>query len=273
MRAHPLNPMTESSVVRLLAAQTSRPVGLVDHRVVAGGPAPIRARLDELRRDGVRHAVVDAADERDLDAIAGAVVDEPIVTGASALAAAIARRTRRAARAGPATRRIDLAGAGAILAGSASRATRRQIERFARTHPTIEIDPAAALADSRLAERIVAEAARHLDRPVLAAAAAPRGEPTRSAGAAVERVLGDVARGLVELGVRRLVVAGGETSGSVVGALGLERLEVGTEIDPGVPVVVAPAVEGRPAIGLVLKSGNFGSDDFFERALAALAGG
>jgi uncharacterized protein YgbK (DUF1537 family) len=273
MRSHPLNPMTESSVVRLLAAQTSRPVGLVDHRVVAGGAAAIRRRLGELRTAGVRHAVADASDEGDLDAIAEAIVDEPLVSGASALAGAIARRAARAPRPRPQTGLADLGGTpGAVLAGSASRATRAQVARFAATHATLVVDPAAALADRGLAERIVAEASRILEGgPVLVAAAAPREEPAPTAGAAIERVLGDVASRLVQRGVRRLVVAGGETSGSVVAALGLDRLEIGREIDPGVPVVVAPGAEGRPAIGLVLKSGNFGGDDFFERALGALA--
>jgi uncharacterized protein YgbK (DUF1537 family) len=276
MRAHPLNPMTESSVVQLLAAQTSRPVGLVDRRVVAAGSAAIRVSLDELRREGVRHAVVDAADERDLDAIAGAVALDRLVTGGSALAGAIARvglaPTRRSA---PASRGWNLAGTpAAVLAGSASHATRTQVEAFRRTNPILEIDPAEAVADDGLPNRLADTAVALLgDGPVLVAAVPPAGEPSGRVGSAIERTLAAVAQRLVDDGVRRLVVAGGETSGAVVGALGLDRLEVGREIDPGVPVVVAPEAGGRPAIGLVLKSGNFGSDDFFARALAALGGG
>jgi uncharacterized protein YgbK (DUF1537 family) len=275
MRTHPLNPMTESSVVRLLQAQTPRPVGLVDRQVVARGPSAIRDRLQELRDEGIRHAVADAAVTADLDAIAAAVRDAVLVTGASALAGALVRQNReRVGMRGRARRGGERWTRSAVIAGSASDATRAQVAAVRQTAPAHEIAASEAIRDPDLPDTVVAWAAERLaDGPVVIAAAPPEAVVAPEAGRAIERVLGEVARGLVAAGVRRLVVAGGETSGAVIEALGIHELDVGPEMDPGVPVVTAAAVAGRPELRLALKSGNFGSVDFFERALRALESG
>jgi uncharacterized protein YgbK (DUF1537 family) len=281
MRTHPLNPMTESSLVRLLEAQATRRVGLVDRVTVAAGPGAIRTRLDVLAADGVRHAIVDALDDADVARIADAVADDRLVTGASALAAAIGARLRargdlpaRGNEAQTALRAI--AGRAAVLAGSCSAATIAQVEVFAARHPAYRIDPAAAVNDPGLAEAVAAWAAdQPRDEPVLVYTSAESATVARTAetlgpraGIAIERALGAIAARLVNAGVARLVVAGGETSGAVIAALGIRYLEVGAEIDPGVPVVRA---DDPTRLALALKSGNFGSADFFDRAIAAMA--
>ncbi|HET9456325.1 MAG TPA: 3-oxo-tetronate kinase [Candidatus Limnocylindrales bacterium] len=275
MRHHPLNPMTDSSVVRLLAAQATGSVGLVPYAIVEAGPGAIRDALEALAKAGTRHAVADALDEGHLASIAEAVVDAPLVTGGSALAAAIGAVLRErddVRRAEPPTAPGRADGRSAVIAGSCSAATLGQVAAMAARRPALTIDAEAAARGEDVAAAALDWAARRLpDGPVLISTSAPphavesfRATHGPDGGAAIERQLATIACGLVELGVRRLVVAGGETSGAVVEALGVRQLDVGREIEPGVPWVVArEPVE----IGLVLKSGNFGSVDFFARAL------
>ena len=278
MRHHPLNPMTDSSVVRLLAAQATGPVGLVPYPTIEAGTGAIRDALEALGRAGHRHAVADALDDGHLAAIAGAVVDAPLVTGGSALAAAIgaALRERGEVRpADPPTRSGRADGRSAVIAGSCSAATLGQVAAMAARRPALTIDAEAAARGEDVTAAALEWAARRLpDGPVLISASAPpaavegfRATHGPAGGAAIEHQLAAIACGLVELGVRRLVVAGGETSGAVVEGLRLRELEVGREIEPGVPWVLA---RDPVEIGLVLKSGNFGSVDFFARALEAV---
>jgi 3-dehydrotetronate 4-kinase len=281
MRHHPLNPMVDSNLVRLLGAQTTRPVGLVAHERVRNGSSGIRRRLDTLARTGTRHAIVDATDDADLAAIAQAVIDDRLVTGASSLAGAMAARLSHAGSGtsgAPSMVETDVRPAmpAAVIAGSCSAATLRQIEVFSARHATLTIDPVQAAQRPGLVGTVLSWAAEHLPRgPILIATSAPPEAVARVAGAlgpdagpAIERMLGAIAAGLVEAGVGRMVVAGGETSGAVVEALGLRSLEVGAQIEPGVPIVTAR--DPQP-LRLALKSGNFGSDDFFEIALGAMA--
>jgi uncharacterized protein YgbK (DUF1537 family) len=281
MRHHPLNPMADSNLVRLLGAQTTRPVGLVGHETVRNGSPAIRRQLDTLAGTGIGHAIVDATDDADLAAIAGAVIDDRLVTGASGLAGAMAARLSDAGAATSGAQPLDEPGRrsatrAAVIAGSCSAATLRQIEAFSARHATLTIDPVQAAQRPGLVGTVLSWALEHLPRgPILIATSGPpeavarvAGELGPDAGAAIERMLGAIAAGLVEVGVGRVVVAGGETSGAVVEALGLRSLEVGVEIEPGVPIVTAR--DPRP-LRLALKSGNFGSDDFFDIALDAMA--
>ncbi|HET7472705.1 MAG TPA: 3-oxo-tetronate kinase [Candidatus Limnocylindrales bacterium] len=285
MRHHPLNPMTESDLVLLLGAQATGPVGLVPRETVMQGPSAIRGALDALERRGARHAIVDAVDDADLRSIAAAVCDAALVTGGSALAAAIAAELRGrgaveavgASDGDPAAAPAPPGPLAAVVAGSCSAATLRQIDVFAVDHPVLRIDPRRAVADPALpAEAVAWAAARLRDGPVLIAASAEPSAVAAAAalgpdvGATLERVLAEIAAGLVDHGVGRLVVAGGETSGAVIAHLGVRRLRVGPEIEPGVPAV---STSDPVALRLALKSGNFGSDDFFEVALAALGSG
>jgi len=278
MRDHPLTPMNDSNLVRVLQAQARSLVGMVAWRDVANGSAAIRARFDALRQRGVRLAIVDAITEADLRVIGEACADHPLVTAGSGVAIGLPQNFRRAGLLpdhADAARLPRVEGPAAILSGSCSTATNAQVTHWIDAgRPAFRIDPVEANADVDLAARLV-EAAR----PILASAPAlfyATASPDRvrevqaelgveRASAVVEATLARIARLLVEeAGVPRLVVAGGETAGAVVQALGISALRIGPQIEPGVPWTFT---EGRQRILLALKSGNFGSVDFFDRAL------
>ncbi|MFI6874017.1 3-oxo-tetronate kinase [Streptomyces sp. NPDC050400] len=278
MRHHPLTPMTDSNLVSVLGAQTARTVGLIDHRAVADGPDAILARAGELRADGVGIAVVDGVSNDDLVRLGAAVAGLPLVTAGSGLAIGLPANwgispTPAAAELPPPT------GRRAILSGSVSTATNGQVQAFLRTgRPAFPVDPLRVAAGDDVAGEAVAFAARQpADEPVLVySTASPdtvRAVQARlgaaEAGDLVERTLARVARGLVEHGVRQLVVAGGETSGAVVQALGITGLRIGPQIDPGVPWCAAVLPGGEP-LHIALKSGNFGGPDFFTASFALL---
>jgi uncharacterized protein YgbK (DUF1537 family) len=277
MRDHPLTPMTDANLVRVLQAQSRARVGLVRHDVVARGAAAVRERFDALRAEGVRLAVADAIDDDDLRVLALACADLPLVTAGSGVAlglpAAYAARGWLRPDAQAATLQ-DVGGQGAVVSGSCSSATRAQVETWLQTgQPAFKVDAGALAAGAPLAALAVSWARERLPQgPVLVYATAEPAEVAQvqqrlgveRAGALVEQCLAEVATGLVDAGVRRLVVAGGETSGAVVQALGVRQLRIGGTIDPGVPWTQA---EGRPLL-LALKSGNFGGIRFFEKALA-----
>jgi uncharacterized protein YgbK (DUF1537 family) len=279
MKDHPLTPMTDANLVRVLQAQTRRKVGLVRYDTLAQGPAALRERIAALRKDGVGIAIVDALGERDLDCIAEGCADLPLVTAGSGVGLGIslhharAGRLRHAASAGALPR---IPGHAAILSGSCSVATNGQVTHWMRSHPGFRIDPLRLAAGQAVAQEALAWAQPRLPAgPVLIYAtaapdevkAAQRELGAERAGALVEQALADVAKALVKAGVRKLVVAGGETAGAVVGALGLRSLRIGPQIDPGVPWT--ESLDAEP-VALALKSGNFGSADFFSKALAQL---
>ena len=279
MRDHPLTPMRDPSLIRVLAAQTSRPVGLVPLAAVSAGPAAIRAEFDRLERAGCAHAIVDAVTDADLHRLGEAAADLALITGGSGLALGLPANFRRQGllpeRGEDAAVSAALDGAAAVLSGSCSVATLAQNAYMAARRPSFRLDPLAlADGDGQIAQALD-WAAGHLGKaPILiSASAAP--EAVRAAqdllgreraGALVEDALARIARGLVECGVRRLVVAGGESSGAVVQALGVTALRIGRQIDPGVPWTVASG--GGTRLALALKSGNFGGEDFFLRAFA-----
>lgn len=276
MQNHPLNPMTDADLVRVLARQTSRPVGLVDYRVVHQGPDAVRARLDALAEAGTRHAIVDAVNEADLMTIGTACADLDLITGGSGVAMGLPENFRRQgllADVGDAGALPAIGGPGAVLSGSCSRATLAQIAVFQRDHDSFQVDPL-ALADGQdvAAQALDWASGRLANEPVLIyASAAPDAVGAvqqklgrAQAGELVERAMAAIGKGLIDKGVRRLVVAGGETSGAVVGALGVTALRIGPVIDPGVPATVTL---DQPQIALALKSGNFGAEDFFAKAL------
>jgi uncharacterized protein YgbK (DUF1537 family) len=280
MRHHPLTPMTDSNLVSVLRAQTGRPVGLVDHTVVAGGGDAVRSRFDELRKEGVGVAIVDAVSNDDLVRLGEAVRDLPLVTAGSGLAIGLPANwgfepCAAAAQLPPAD------GLAAVVSGSVSDATNGQVLEFLRTgRPAYSVDPLRIAAGEDVAGQALAFADAHLaDGPVLVysteapdAVRAVQGRlGAAEAGELVERTLARVARGLVDRGVRRLVVAGGETSGAVVQALGITRLRIGPQIAPGVPWCAAK-LPGGDTLHITLKSGNFGGPDFFTDALALLDG-
>ena len=250
MKDHPLTPMRDSNLVRVLAAQTRRKVSLVPCEVMEAGASAVRAKLEEL--DGF--AILDAVRDEHLVAAGQACRDMKLTTGGAGLAMGIARALgveRTSASALP-----QVAGAAVVLAGSCSQATLRQIAAF--RGPSFRIQP----------ERIDVDAAvrfatQNGDHPLIYASAPPEGI-VPGKGEAIEHAFRHIARELARKGVRKFVVAGGETSGAVVEALGVRALAIGPEIDPGVPWTAAQG--GEPYL-LALKSGNFGGPDFFAKAL------
>ena len=277
MERHPLTPMTDPDIRRWLARQVGGPVAHVAHATVTQGPAAIRAAL--LRAEAVL-AVVDALSEADLRAIGEAAADAPLVTGGSGVALGLPANFRRAGlplEGGSAF--TPARGAALVLSGSCSAATRAQVARYAGHHPALEIDVDALMAGAPVAAEAAAFAQTHADAaPLIYSSAVPERVAAAQArhgreasAAAVEALFGTLARDAVARGVSRIVAAGGETSGAVVSALDVRALDVGPEIDPGVPVL-STAAGGGEGLALALKSGNFGDADFLERAVRMLAG-
>ena len=276
MRQHPLTPMTDANLVRVMRSQCRREqVGLIDHRVVAAGAAAVRARIAGLRTEGCAFGIADAVGDDDLRTLAAAVREAKLVVAGSGLAIGIpvlhGLTPNAQASQLPAPR-----GARAIVSGSCSAATNAQVAAFiAGGGAAFAIDPLRIAAGEDLAAQALDWARPRLGAaPLLvyatADAAAVREVQSRlgaaQAGALVEDTLARVTEGLVLAGVGQLLVAGGETSGACVQRLGITRLRIGPQIDPGVPWCHA----GVQNLHLALKSGNFGGNDFFTRAFMLL---
>jgi uncharacterized protein YgbK (DUF1537 family) len=275
MENHPLTPMTDANLVRVLGRQTDGAVGLVPFTTVEQGAAATRQAMMRLAEQGRRYAIVDAVTDQHLLAIGEAAAQHALITGGSGVAMGLPENFRRAgllpAR-GDAASLPPMQGMAAVVAGSCSRATLGQIG-LARDHvPVLELDalatPDAAALTAQALEWVAGKLA--VDRPVVIAASAPPEKVAAlqaklgrdAAGALIETAMAAIAEGLIARGVGRLVVAGGETSGAVVQRLGVTALRIGPEIDPGVPWTFA---EPR-GLHLALKSGNFGARDFFLKA-------
>jgi uncharacterized protein YgbK (DUF1537 family) len=270
MRQHPINPMTDSNLIRLLSAQANGRVGSVPLNLVRQGPSAMTKRLNQLLRTGVRHAIVDAVNHDDLAVAARAGAHLKISAGATGLGEAIASLDPLDSF------RPDLElpdSPTAVLAGSCSETTLRQLRTVSASATIYQIEPERFPAQQEMLEDALGWAGEQLERglPVVIAsstAAAGDAPNARSVGAQIEALLGAIAKGLHRLGIRRFVIAGGESSGAVMKALRIKSLIVGPRIDPGVPVVLSPPPD---PVALILKSGNFGRDDLlidpFGRAL------
>lgn len=258
LRWHPLNPMTDSNLVRHLQRQTGRRVGLITLETVRIGPQAVQEEFTRLQSEGVAIALVDAIEDCDLSVIGEACAGLRLVTGGSGLGAALAR-TWTGTRAQTATPPAATARPTLILSGSCARQTLRQVERLPRE--PLRLDPR-----QMQLEELVAEARRRMEREGLAAIVSSAGPEHQTPGAqqSVEAAFAQLAR---ELPAEQVIVAGGETSGAVVEALGISAVEITGMIDPGVPSLLA--IGGRP-LRLALKSGNFGRDDFFAAAIQHL---
>ena len=279
MRNHPLTPMTDANLVRVLQRQSTAKVGLIDHRAVRAGATQIRERMAELQAQGVALAIVDAVSDDDLMTMGRAFADLPLLVAGSGVAIGLAQN-HGVVPGDRAARLPETSGAAAIVSGSCSSASNAQVRHFLEGGGNgYAIDPLKAAAGEDVVAAALAWARPRLGTsPLLVyATAEPEGVQAvqqrlgaARAGELVERTLAEIARGLVELGVRRLVIAGGETSGACVQALGIDRLRIGEQIDPGVPWCLA-ASSAAPGAGLhiALKSGNFGTVDFFTKAFAA----
>jgi 3-dehydrotetronate 4-kinase len=277
MRNHPLTPMTDANLVRVLGRQSRHAVGLVPWEKVGAGDTAILEALAALAAQGMRHAVVDAVRDEDLFALGAACRKQRLLVGGAGLALGLPQNFRQAnllPDQADADALGKVGGAAAVLAGSCSEATRAQVADMAGRHLTVVIDPLTADDPAALAEAALGKVAGALYRgeTVLfyssadpaAVALIQQRLGLEHAATLVEQTFAHLAKALVAHNVRRLVVAGGETSGAVVGALGVKALAIGPQIDPGVPWT---RVLGPQPLLLALKSGNFGRTDFFTRAL------
>lgn len=278
MKDHPLNPMRDSSLPRLMTSQCGKRVGLVPFETISAGVEATTQAFEALRRDGVSYVVADALTDDDLITIGTASADHRLITGGSGVALGLPDNFRRLGRLGEpqASMRPQIDGRSAVLAGSCSEATRGQIAKALLSWPGKKIDVGRIAAGTSVTKEIL-QWSGEMDKatPILIYASADPDEVATNqeefgaaiSGEMVERVMGEIALGLVEQGVRRLIVAGGETSGAVVSALDIKSLRIGPEIDPGVPWT---ETLDEPRLALALKSGNFGGVDFFDRALGML---
>ena len=285
MQHHPLTPMLDANLVRVLQAQTRRVVGLIDYSVVTKGSSAVLERIAQLKAAGVGMAIVDAVSNDDLMRLGPALKGMPLVTAGSGVAIGLGQNFGIS----PSPRSSQLpaaTGLQALVSGSCSLATNRQVLAFINTGlPAHALDPLRMAAGFDVAAEALAWAEPRLKNgPVLVYSSADSSAVkavqlqlgAEAAGALVERTLAAIAQGLVALGVRQLVVAGGETSGACVQAMGITRMQIGPQIAPGVPwcfAMLPPDSRGSPTEGLhlTLKSGNFGADDFFTKAFTMLA--
>jgi 3-dehydrotetronate 4-kinase len=280
MRDHPLTPMRDANLVRVLQAQSQSKVGLLDSSVVRQGPAAIQLGLAELRAQGVRIAIVDAIDNEDLQALGQAVATLPLVTAGSGLALGLPPNFGVTPSA-VGNRLPPASGYRAVVSGSCSVATNAQVADFLeRGYAAYRLDPERLLNGEPVVEEALHWASTALgEKPVLvySTASVDQVQQTQSqggvqqAGALLETALARIACGLVALGVRQLLVAGGETSGACAKALNVHTMEVGPAVAPGVPWCFVPSAPDRPALHLLLKSGNFGAVDIFSAGFEVIA--
>jgi uncharacterized protein YgbK (DUF1537 family) len=284
MRNHPLTPMTDANLVRVLQAQSRRKVGLVAHDVVAQGPQAIRMRFAALQAEGFQIAVLDAISNDDLLRIGLALAGMPLVTAGSGIAIGLPQNWQASGVLAKGTKTDVLppaCGLRAVVSGSCSLATNAQVAHFRRAGlPGFAVDPLAIAAGEDVVGQALAWAGSWLAEGSVLVYATAEPDAVKAvqaqlgvarAGEIVEQALSRIAVGLVERGVRQLVVAGGETSGAVVQALGVQQMTIGPQIDPGVPWTAAfsPVCPGE-VVHVALKSGNFGAVDFFTKAFEQL---
>ncbi|GHE22104.1 3-oxo-tetronate kinase [Halomonas urumqiensis] len=284
MQYHPLTPMTDADLVRVLSSQTSHRVGLASRATLTQGAEATDQHFQVLAEQGVRHVICDTLDEQDLEVLAEATAEWPLVTGGSGLGLALPAQYRRLGwleKVAEPGRLAPSSGSALVLSGSCSRATLGQVDHFLEHHPGFALDPLLlAEGEGHLAEALAFSREQLAQGgPVLVYASA---DPERvkaaqaalgveRAGQLVEASLGTLAITLVSEGVGRLLVAGGESSGAVVSALGIEMMRIGEQIDPGVPWTQATLAGREAPLSLALKSGNFGGRDFFTRAFEVLS--
>ena len=275
MKDHPLTPMRDSNLMRLLEPQVTKPVGLASRLTIAQGVEALQERLHHLETEGIAHVIVDAVADQDLNIIAQACRDMPLITGGSALAMPLPDLYKAdgvLAEDAPQMVIPEIDDAAIVLSGSCSAMTRQQVAAFKPDHPSYQLSPQSLMTDG--VDDVIAwlKSQDMTTTPMIYATAEPEDVQmaqdqfgTAQAGAMVENAMAQLAETAFDLGYRRFVVAGGETSGAVAQALGITSVTIGPEITPGVPWVYAEK-EGQP-FQLALKSGNFGQDNFFTDAL------
>lgn len=279
MKDHPLTPMTDSNLVSTLSRQTSQKVGLVEYTNISGGPSEIKKAFNQLQKEDVAIAVTDVLNDEHLYFLGEAVKDFKLITGGSGIALGLPSQLKSQENHKEETtvhKLPEVLGKELILSGSCSEMTLAQVNEFSKKYCTLKLNPVElAESNSALDNAVDWVIQAKGKKPILVYASAPPDAVKEVqqrlgrdlASSTVENALAKIARAAVQNGFRRIVVAGGETAGAVVSKLGIKGIMIGEQIDPGVPTTVSI---GNPSIGLVLKSGNFGSADFFEKALKVM---
>jgi uncharacterized protein YgbK (DUF1537 family) len=289
MRNHPLTPMTDANLVRFLQTQLScsvcYKVGLIDYRTAAQSASVIRQRINELRSEGMNVAIADTISNDDLANLATALRDDLFVTAGSGLGISLPAVWGfvRSQQSG------DLPRAGGrkgIISGSCSTVTNAQVQHFvdrggsahrldlaelASDIGGAQVEHALAWADSCWRCDPVSPVLIYSTAQPLAVDAVQARLGVEKSAKLVEDALSGIASGLVARGAGQLIVAGGETSGVCVRALNIQQMQIGPQIDPGVPWCFAASCSGTTSgLHITLKSGNFGSHDFFTKAFTVL---
>ena len=279
MKDHPLTPMTDSNLVSTLSRQTSQKVGLVEYTDISGGLSEIRKAFEQLQKEHVAIAVTDVLNDEHLYFLGEAVKDFKLITGGSGIALGLPPQLKSHKNHKEETtvhKLPEVLGKELILSGSCSEMTLAQVNEFSKKYCTLKLNPVElAESNSALDNAVDWVIQAKGKEPILVYASAPPDAVKEVqqrlgrglASSTVENALAKIACAAVQNGFRRIVVAGGETAGAVVSNLGIKGIMIGEQIDPGVPTTVSI---GNPSIGLVLKSGNFGSADFFEKALKVM---
>ena len=279
MKDHPLTPMMDSNLVSTLSRQTSQKVGLVEYTNISGGPSEIRKAFNQLQKEGVAIAVTDVLNDEHLYFLGEAVKDFRLITGGSGIALGLPSQLKSHKNHKEETtvhKLPEVLGKELILSGSCSEMTLAQVNEFSKKYCTLKLNPVELAENNSALDNAVDWVIQAKGKePILVYASAPPDAVKEAqqrlgrdlASSTVENALAKIARAAVQNGFRRIVVAGGETAGAVVSKLGIKGIMIGEQIDPGVPTTVSI---GNPSIGLVLKSGNFGSADFFEKALKVM---
>ena len=279
MKDHPLTPMRDSNLMRLLEPQVTKPVGLADRLTVAQGAEALRGALATLKDKGVAHVVVDAVANADLTVIAEACRDMPLMTGGSAVAMplpALYLADGTLSADAPKVAHPNLDRGTIVLSGSCSAMTNAQVANYiSKGAAAFQLDPL-SLAENGSQGALDWLAAQDMTKaPLIYATADPASVRAAqeklgvaAAGEIIETALSACAVAARDAGARRIIVAGGETSGAVTKALGVTQLDIGAEIAPGVPWTYCTS--GGHQIALTLKSGNFGAETFFTDAQTKL---
>lgn len=274
LQNHPLNPMTDADIRRWLARQSKSEVGHIGQAIVSAGSDAIRQALAQAAQRGEGLVVVDATADNDLRSIGEACDDAKLITGGSGIALGLPGNFKKRGQLSTGSSGFQAQnGSAIILCGSCSEATRAQIKAY-KGGPLVELSVPAVLDGSCTTDSIIAQL--HTTQTTLVYSSADPDtvkhlqakHGTEAVAHAIESFFGELATKLVASGTNRLVVAGGETSGAVISALKLTAFNIGPEIDPGVPAL---STNGEQSLAVALKSGNFGSENFFSKALTMLS--
>lgn len=274
LQNHPLNPMTDADIRRWLAAQSTTAIGHIPQAIVSEGSDSILKALTESAQRNEGLVVVDATADQDLRSIGEACADAQLITGGSGIALGLPDNFKKRGQLGAGSSSFEpQQGKAAILSGSCSEATRAQIKAYTEG-PLIELNVPAVIDGSCTTESILKQL-QTVKTTLVYSSADPdtvkqlqTTHGTDAVAHAIENFFGELAVKLVDSGTTRLIVAGGETSGAVISALNLSAFNIGPEIDPGVPAL---STIGKQSLAVALKSGNFGSKDFFSKALNMLS--